>query len=133
MSNPSVTSKESRARSDLRPASVAQVVSGLGAALSPVTCVLVFLTVLVAVERISHYVKLPAYPATPDGISDTRRSASIALCAVLSVIDPLVLAFLWFDWLKTGLSRRNRLAFIGYLGGVIAAMSLVLVLSVSST
>lgn len=40
------------------------------------------------------------------------------------------MALLWFDWLRTGLNRRNRLALMGYLGGVIVALSFLILLPI---
>ena len=111
---------------DVRTASL---ITTVGLVLVPVVGVLIVIELLMAISQISHFAHLPLYPAHPNGISERRRFWSIVYFCAVWLAPVLVTAFLWFDLIRSRMSKRNRLAMIGFVGGVVALMALGLMLA----
>lgn len=112
-----------------RSSPVVEWAVGVGAVIAPFACILAVVTMIVGISAIWHDAQLPSYPANVHGVSLHRREASVLASAFLGATGPVVMSCLWFDWLRTKLNRRMRLSLMGYLGGVIASMSLTLLLA----
>jgi hypothetical protein len=105
------------------------LITTVGLVLAPVVGVLIVIELVMVVSQVSYFAHLASYPAHPNGISERRRFWSIAYFCAVWLAPLLVTAFLWFDLIRSRMSKRNRLAMIGLVGGVVAIMSLGLMLA----
>ena len=53
---------------------------------------------------------------------------STAYFVVVGIVDPLAVSLIWFDLLGTGMSRRSRVALIGYVGTAIGGLAALMLL-----
>jgi len=100
-----------------------------GMVLVPIVGLLIVLELVMTGTQIWHFAHSPLYPAHLNGITPKRRFGSILYFCIVWLIPVLVVAFLWFDPIGSGMNRRSRLAMIGFIGAVVTLMSLVLMLA----
>jgi hypothetical protein len=105
-------------------------IAAFGLVLALLGGIVMVITLIQSIWGIWHYASLPTYPAHPGGVSSDRQLTSIFIFTAGGLIGPLAAALLWFDWVGTRMSKQNRIVLIGYLGGPIAVMALVIVASV---
>jgi hypothetical protein len=102
---------------------------GFGLVLAPITGIFMILVIIQAIYGIQHWASLLSYPAHSNGVSSSRREASILFYVASGLIGPIAAAFLWFDWIHSKMNRRSRISLIGYFGGTITVMALILTLN----
>jgi hypothetical protein len=100
---------------------LAAVLSRVGLLLLPVLALLLAAEVGRGVEWIVH------------GITDGRLSAGasagdVAFGVIGALVGPIAVALIWFDWLRTGLERRQRLSLVGWLGSAVAGAAVMALL-----
>jgi uncharacterized membrane protein YuzA (DUF378 family) len=65
-------------------------------------------------------------------ISSKRREWSTIYYVVVGLVGPVVLSVVWFDPLRTGMTRQHRLRLIGVVGSATGFLAVLLVLSVGT-
>ena len=101
----------------------------VGIVLAPIVGLLIIVELVMAGTQIWHFAHLSLYPAHPNGITPKRRLGSILYFCIAWLVPVVLVAFLWFDAMGSGVKRRSRLAMIGFIGSVVTLMSLVLMLA----
>lgn len=127
-SGPGTTDSNATIEEARRPLKATDWICSVGLVLAPVAVLLMVLAAMQAIYGISYDLSRATYPAYQYGISTTRRDVNVVFDAVAALVGPLAAALLWFDWIGSGMSRRSRIALIGYLCGVIGGMALILVI-----
>jgi uncharacterized membrane protein YeaQ/YmgE (transglycosylase-associated protein family) len=89
--------------------------------LVPVAALLILLEVVGGILGVRHYLD-----ATD--ISSKRREWSTIYYVVVGLVGPVVLSVVWFDPLRTGMTRQHRLRLIGVVGSAIGFLAVLLVL-----
>ncbi len=89
--------------------------------LAPIAALLVVLELIGGAAGVSHYL-------STTGLSSKRRRWSTAYFVVVGIVDPLAVSLIWFDLLGTGMSRRSRVALIGYVGTAIGGLAALMLL-----
>jgi hypothetical protein len=97
----------------------------IGGVLAPVAAVLLVVEAIFAINELWVY-------TVQHGYSPHSREVGIALSIVFLVIGPAVVAFIWFDLIKTGMTAKSRMALIGYVGSAIAIMAILMILVVDA-
>jgi hypothetical protein len=101
------------------------VVARIGRLLAPVAVGLLVLEVIFAINELWVY-------TVQHGYSPHNRAVGIALSILFLVIGPGVVAFIWFDLVRTGMSKESRIALIGYVGSAVAVMAILMILVVDA-
>jgi hypothetical protein len=116
------------------PSKLPQVVTYIGLGLVPVAALLCIINLALAathLRSLSELSNASLYPHDPFGISTRRKDAEIALNSVVPLLCPLLIVGMGFDLLGTGLDRRQRFAVVGYVGTLVSALALVIVVGVT--
>jgi hypothetical protein len=93
-------------------------VSFVGLLLVPVAAILL----LFEVGRCAYWLW---YVLSQSGISSRRRADESIVSLVVGLVGPISVVFIWLDLLKTGMTKRSRMALIGYLRCAIAGVAVI--------
>jgi hypothetical protein len=93
----------------------------VGLVLVPLAAMLVVLEVVLAIAGLHHYL-------SPAGTTDKRAVAYWIWFLVIGTCGPVTVTLVWSGPLRTGMTTRNRLATIGFVGTAIGLLATLLLL-----
>lgn len=100
------------------------IVGTVGVWLSPAAALSSVVAAVLTGVTVSKVASYASYPRYSFGITEQARHLSIVFCILVGLAGPSVIAFLWFDVIRSTISRRSRLALVGYLGTTVSLLAI---------
>jgi len=93
----------------------------LGLVLFPIAAILVVLEIVGAIAGARHYLG-------EADLSSKRQTAYWIYFVLVGALGPVATGLIWFDPIRTGMTRRSRMALIGFVGTAIGLLAALLLL-----